>query len=279
MVWYNDAMKKILLGAWVWGAMMTAWASVHVPLEVTEGTGMRFVRGEVAGVPCRLLVDTGATHTTFNLSFVTNRFPQVPLHPVQVTGSTNVRQTPKLFPLRRLQVGAQTLASPGAMAVPLDDLRASIGEDFDAILGMSDLSTIDFILSDRELVFAPTDEERRGFGPDARKGGDAFNPIVSGTCDEREIRFLIDSASTHTFVKEGMWRASTNEVAFSATAIDGHAQLRQRVGEKGVLDVGVPLTLEPKIWPRDDNRLGADVLKSTDILFLSPARRISFRNR
>lgn len=256
-----------------------ASGSVHVPLAVRPGNNMHLADATVEGVPCRLLVDTGATHTTFDLGFVTNRLPKAALQEVQVLGTTNVRTPPRFFPYKAFRLGGHTFASEGAMAIPLDALAPSVGERVDGILGMSDLSSVDFILRDDELILNPTAAERRGFGPDVRKGGDVTRPFVAGTHDGREIPFLVDSGSSFTFVKDGLWKPSTNVVALAATEVSGKTGIRPRIGEEGVLNLGIPLTLAPMISNHEPNYLGADLLKRCDILFLSPGRRIAFRRR
>ena len=272
-------MKKLVLsfGLLLWG--MLVFGSVHVPLAVRPGNNMHLVDASVDGVPCRMLVDTGATHTTFDLGFVTNRLPKAELQTVEVRGTTNVKAAPRFFPYATFKLGGHAFSSKGAMAIPLEALAPSVGERVDGILGMSDLSSVDFILRDRELVFAPSEAERKGFGPDVRKGGDAYRPFVAGTHGGREIPFLIDSGSSFTFVKEGLWKPSTNDVALTATEVSGKSAVRPRVGEEGVLELGIPLMLKPMIANREPNYLGADVLPQYDILFLSSGRRISFRRR
>ena len=277
---YNGGMMKTVmlsLAAFLGG--LSAFGSVHVPLAVRPGNNMHLADATVEGVPCRLLVDTGATHTTFDLGFVTNRLPKAELRDVQLLGTTNVRTPPKFFSYKTFRLGEHVFASEGAMAIPLDMLAPSVGARVDGILGMSDLSSVDFILRDDELVLGPTEAERQGFGPDVRKGGDVTRPFVSGTHDGREIPFLVDSGSSFTFVKEGLWKPSTNAVALAATEVSGKTGIRPRIGEEGVLELGVPLTLTPMISGHEPNYLGADLLKRCDILFLSPGRGISFRRR
>ena len=278
-LWYNGGMKTVMFSLAVFLGGMSAFGSVHVPLAVRPGNNMHLADGTVEGVPCRLLVDTGATHTTFDLGFVTNRLPKVELQDVQLLGTTNVRTPPRFFPYKAFKLGEHAFASEGAMAIPLDMLAPSVGERVDGILGMSDLSSGDFILRDDELIFEPTDAERRGFGPDVRKGGDMTRPCVAGRHEGREIPFLVDSGSSFTFVKEGFWKPSTNAVSLSATEVSGRTGIRPRVGEQGVLDLGIPLILAPMISNHEPNYLGADLLKRYDILFLSSGRAIAFRPR
>ena len=256
---------------------LAAQASVRVPLDVRPENGMHLANATLDGVPCRLLVDTGATHTTFDLAFVTNRFPSVRLQDVELRGTTNVEFVPKYFPYASFRLGEHAFASTGALAVPLGGLHASVGERVDGILGMSDLSSGDFILRDRELVFAPSDDMCARFGPDVGRRGDAYSPLVVGAHAGKKILFLVDSGSSFTFVDESLWRASTNAVSLSATEISGRSELLPRVGEEGELDLGVKLAIRPMVARRDVNYLGADILKSCDVLFRARGRGIFFR--
>ena len=103
-----------------------ACAGVRVPMDV-RANGMHLADGTVDGVPCRLLVDTGATHTTFDLAFVTNRLPAARLEDVKIVGETNVGFAPKCFYRAAFRLGGHAFPAQGAMAVPLDGLHASIG--------------------------------------------------------------------------------------------------------------------------------------------------------
>ena len=96
-----------------------ACAGVRVPMDV-RANGMHLADGTVDGVPCRLLVDTGATHTTFDLAFVTNRLPAARLEDVKVFGETNVGFAPKCFSRAAFRLGGHAFPAQGAMAVPLD---------------------------------------------------------------------------------------------------------------------------------------------------------------
>ena len=196
---------------------------------------------------------------------------------MELRGTTNVGFAPKHFPYASFRLGEHVFASTGALAVPLEGLHASVGERIDGILGMSDLSTVDFILRDRELVLAPSQEACAHFGPDASAGGDALSPTVVGVHDGKRIPFLVDSGSSFTFVDTGLWRASTNAVSLSAAQISGTGELCPHVGEPGELDLGAKLAIRPMVVPRDVNYLGADVLKSCDILFRARGRGIFFR--
>lgn len=260
-------------------AESAATGSVHVALEVIARNNLRFAAGTLDGAPCRLLVDTGATHTTFDLAFVTNQFPSAKLVPVTLAGQTNVKTAPRYFPVGRFALGAHAFPSSGALALPLGELSARIGEPLDGVLGMSDLATVDFILRGGEIVLGPTDAERRGFGRDVHRGADAYSPTVAGVHDGREIELLVDSGSTFTFVDTKLWKASEESVALKATEVSGQSALTPRRGEAGVLDLGVPLTLRPMVAPRGVNYLGADVLETCDILFRARGRGIALRAR
>ena len=253
-----------------------ACAGVRVSMDV-RANGMHLADGTVDGVPCRLLVDTGATHTTFDLAFVTNRLPAARLEDVKVFGETNVGFAPKCFARAAFRLGGHAFPAQGAMAVPLDGLHASIGERIDGVLGMSDLATADFILRDREIEFAPDASVCASFGPDRRRGGDALNPQVAGRHAGREIAFLVDSGSSFTFVNTALWEATTNAVDLTATEISGRSGLAPHLGAAGELDLGVAFTLRPMVSARPVNYLGADFLKVGEILFRARGGAISFR--
>lgn len=272
-------MRRLAAIASVLACAAALQASVRVPMDVRRPNNMHLADGRLNGIPCRLLVDTGATHTSFDLGFVTNRFPQAELQEVEVLGTTNVRTMPRFLPCTSFSLGGHAFAARGVMVIPLDGLAASVGERVDGILGMSDLSSADFILRDEELVFDPSEEDLKGFGVGARKGGDALRPFVSGLHDGREIPFLVDSGSTYTFVKEGLWKPSTNELSLTTTEISGKGGLRPTIGVEGTLVLGIPLTLSPMISDHEPNYLGADVLKGYDILFRARGQGISFRPR
>lgn len=251
--------------------LLPAVAVQAVELSVVPQNGMPLVTAAVDGVACTLLVDTGASHTTLDLGFVTNALKGATLHEVELVGRTNVAMMPKFVETRQLTVGEATFETEGLMALDLAHLHRAVGRRVDGILGMNHLRTKPCVLSlgRGELVWEPSAEARAGFRPlTVRDCGTTFK-VLTKTPTEKPVALLVDTGSTFTFVDETLWPAAEGELKMGTADVNVRREQSFRRGKSAEVACGpdVRLTLQPVLTPeKNRNQLGNDILKSQDLL-------------
>lgn len=246
-------------------------------LTLVPHNNMPLVEAEADGVACTLLVDTGASHTTLDLGFVTNRLPHATLHDIQLMGRTNVSSAPKFVEMSRLTVGGEmTFETEGVMALDLGHLSKVVGRRVDGILGMNHLreKTCIISLKNGEIVWNPTEEARALFRPlRVRDRGTTFE-VLAITPGGRRLAFLVDTGSTFTFIDKNLWPAAEGDVKMGTGDVNAIAEMSFTKGETGEIDCGkdVKLTISPFLTPeRNRNQIGSDFFLKTDILLDGPS--------
>ena len=257
---------------------------VRVSMMVLEGRNMPFVQAKLNGVDCTLLLDTGATHTTFDLGFVKGALPDAQLQPVMLMGDSNVEGAPVYFQAESLEIGGAKFGDFGAMALNLSHIPASMGVKVDGILGMNTIGRVPFVLSlsKGEVVFCPGEEARKGFDKwTTRFPGDPMSIMLKAVNEGKAFGMIVDSGASMTFLLSATGWPTTGEKAdFSAIDINGSTGLAPQRGESGRLVVGRDLALEisPLVVDSRDpsmNRIGSDTLRRYDMIV--DGFKVSFR--
>lgn len=241
-------------------------------LKVSHGN-MLFVNCELNGKPCVMLFDTGATHTTFDLSFIKREFPDTPMRQVMDTGDTNVNQNPFVFNVGTLKVGEAEFADFSAMAIDLGGLGRMADGKLVGVLGMNVIGASRTLVSlgKSEVVFGLGEEAREGFKNPAVRRNDRFDftILLVSDCGKGNFPLIIDTGSTWTFLQRDCgWPASTNEFSMTARDINGASALKPVVGEKGMLNLRphAEIEISPLLVPQPLNRIGSDTLRKYDLL-------------
>ena len=251
----------------------------RVRLKLLARNNMPLVEAEVDGATGTFLLDTGATHTTFDLAFVKKNLPNATLTPVAMMAETNVEGAPRYMRVKSMKLGAAEFGDFGAMALDISHLHASIGAKVDGILGMSTLGRVPCIVAfgAGEIVFAPSKESLAGFArPVQRSLSDPMSILLPVKFGERTFEVLVDSGASFTFLsRETGWPTTGEAANVPAVDINGKAKLAPLVGKKGVLPVGDGIEVSPLVVPAPMNRIGADVLSAYDMLIAG--RYVSFR--
>ena len=140
-----------------------------VKLERDAHSKLLVAQCTVNGVPCNLIVDTAASHTTFDIKFIKKNFPGLPLEDVQIAPGSNVRAAPRLFAMRSFSMGGLHIkeassALPWILLPCKKDMQVKI----DGILGINYLGFSPFLLSVRSLpcpgTLLPPTQETAGCG-------------------------------------------------------------------------------------------------------------------
>lgn len=252
---------------------MAEEAADTVEISVTPGNNMPIVRGEIDGVACSLLFDTGATHTTFNRAFLEKNFPEMEFESVMLGGISNVKQSPSLAIAKSLKIGRREFKDCPVMVLDISHISASSGRQIDGVLGMNIIGLTRTVVSlhDGKVIFNAPESAREGFSPVPRIHLE--DPLtITLQCKMPDAQLIIDSASSFTFFPQnaGWAAASSNAVAIAAADVNasGHA-LNSVEGEHGEMTFQhseAKIPVRPLLSPSPLNRIGADTLKNCDIL-------------
>ena len=234
----------------------------RVHLKVLPRNNMPLVEAEVDGAKGTFLLDTGATHTTFDLAFVKENLPQAKLTPVAMMAESNVAGAPRYMRVKSMKLGAAEFCDFGAMTLDISHLHASVGAKVDGILGMSTIRRVPCIVSfgAGEVVFVPGKESLAGFGrPVQRSLSDPMSVLLPVKFGDRTVEVLVDSGASFTFLsRETGWPTTGEAANVPAVDINGRAKLAPLVGKKGVLPVGDGIEVSPLIVSAPMNRIGSD---------------------
>lgn len=249
-------------------------------IAVQGGNNMPLVESRVNGEECTLLLDTGASHTTLDLSFVTNRLSGVALEEVKLLGATNVATPPKFAAVSSLELGEEKFQIDGVMAVDLSHLSSAVGRRVDGILGMNHLRLKPCVISlgKGELKWNPTVEDKQGFHSVlTRDRGTTFELIVKTPTGEI-VPMLIDTGSTYTFINRELWRESSERVELGTADVNDSARRGFVRGENNLLNCGKGFKIEVSpilTEERNRNQIGSDVFLAHDLLI--EGNRVSVR--
>ncbi|MCR5413416.1 MAG: retropepsin-like domain-containing protein [Kiritimatiellae bacterium] len=253
-------------------AFACAACAAKPSVEVVDGNNMPVVKASLDGVECLMLVDTGASHTTFDLGFATNSFPGAALQDVMLVGATNVATPPKFMPAKKLSVAGEDIPVAGVMVFDLSHLPKAVRRPVAGILGMDHMRHAPCLLSLKEgtLSWNPSDAAKKGFvRVPARARGNAWE-LAAKFPGGRIAWLLADTGSTFTFIDAEMWRKAGDAVSMSAAGVNGTAGETNERGVKGRVEFGPDFSaqIEPMLTPRKDlNQVGSDVFRNVDIYF------------
>ena len=188
------------------------------------------------------LVDTAASHTTFDIKFIKKNFPGLPLENAQIAPGSNVNTVPQLFAMKSFSIGGLHIKNFFGLAMDLTPLQKDMQVRVDGILGINYLGFSPFLLSvrDASLQFLersrfpsqnmkPLEVERHPSGifyVRCSRGGDAF-------------LLALDSGSSLSLAPLEQWPADPNgnQLTAKASDINGHS------GDRNVMKLGIPSTL------------------------------------
>ncbi len=234
----------------------------ELPLTVHSGNNLQTFQAKINGVPCTMLFDTGASHTTFDRGFIEKNFPTLKLYPIQITADSNVQTSPSAFQVSTFTLGEAELTDFYAMTLPLNHLGIKV----DGILGMNTMAYAPFILdigNQKVTWLAP--------GESMPKDATALPTLwlarntlrLLATFSNETLPVLIDSGSSYTFFHQSWWKPATEEdkVAMQTSDVNERAQKAFTKGVPGELKTGMyTWALTPFISSEPGAVLGADAL-------------------
>lgn len=260
-------------------------ATSPTPAHLTHAL---LVDAELMGKSCKMLVDTGASHTVFDEAFVKKNFPQAKISQIQAAGG-NIAGTFPIFSISELRIGGNVFKDFSAVAYDLSGLRFALAEkNLQGVLGMNLMTLAPFSLSyksktlrwlstedvqkiaDKKELFAKIDPESA-----------MFTIELISPKDGKKIQALLDCGSTGTFVPADFWIGAQKKKAF-AKVTSAHATEKLtsltfgmpatlKLGEDFELKKVTPTLINPSEHPI---LLGGDVLAHFDLIIDRKAGKI-----
>ncbi len=251
------------------------------PLKLSRDGASNLLVAEckLNGIPCKLLVDTAASHTTLDLAFVKKHFPNTPLHTIGLTDESNVQVAPKLFFIKTFEMGGLTLRNYDCMAMDLSMLKKNFEVKIDGLLGINYLKFTPFRLSAKNNTIqfltpgemAKITNKKELFAE--RKNSGVYSIICHlGT---EQFVLALDSGATLTMANcaKGKWELDPNKVFKTASAdINSHQKsaIDLRPGVPATIKIGPDFQLKNQSWfiegTSGRDLLGIDTMEQFDIL-------------
>lgn len=220
----------------------TAFLTGMEPIKLARDPNSKLLIAEcrINGIPCNLIVDTAASHTTFDVKFIQKHFPNLTLQEVQIAPGSNVHTAPRVFPMESFSIGGLLIKNFYGCTMDLDSLQKSTHIRVDGILGINYLGFCPFLLSvsNATLQFLerssfplkdmkPLDVERHASG------------ILYIRCTRDGAPFLLalDSGSTLSLAPVEQWPAAPDGSHVKAMTSD----INGSSGSHSVMKLGVPV--------------------------------------
>lgn len=210
--------------------------------------GQVIVNCTVDGVPMRMLLDTGATHTVVDRSVAAEKLPnafKLDTSGMQITGNAEGLK-PEILVVK-FGVAGKTRSQHPVLSLPLDGVRAMLRHPVDGILGMDVLCHLPFTLDFREggVSHWGADEDGNVHPLQARpdQGG---CPLVSLRIGEKVLEnVLLDSGSTTTIFAPSDWPAGVGETNKAIVAdVNGRREVEILFGKPAPVELATGLVRE-----------------------------------
>lgn len=240
--------------------------------------GQVIVTCTMDGVPLRLLLDTGATHTVLHKGVAAEKLPnaeKLDTTGMQITGNA-AGLRPDIL-IVKLGIAGKTRSQHPVLVMPLDGVRSMLRQPVDGILGMDVLGHIPFTLDFRRGGVshwgADTDGTAYPLAAQPDRGG---CPLVTLRCGEKKIeRVLLDSGSTTTIVAPADWEAGVGETCAAQVAdVNGRREVRILFGKPAPVELapGLVRELVPQLQEgvnrsSSDAILGIESLQGLRVVF------------
>ncbi len=237
--------------------------------------GQVLVTALINGVPMRMMLDTGATHTVLHEESVAKlgEVQWVDTSKMQFRGNAN--QRPRLL-VAPMQVGPGEAPMHPMMVLNLGAVRSMLAEPVDGIIGMDFLKFLPFTFDFRKNEFywgSPADAALVPVPCVAEPSGRVHWQL---SCAGREISLLLDTGSTVTRVRTADWApGAAGEI--TAQIGDVNAAERQQLveGKPGDLTVAPGVALKgvtPLLCSSEElTMLGMDALRHSVLVHLPAA--------
>lgn len=220
----------------------------HFLMSRDSEHGQVIVNCTMDGVPLRLLLDTGATHTVLHKGVAEEKLPNA--YKLDTTGMQITGNAAGLRPdilVIKLGIAGGTRSQHPVLVMPLDGVRSMLQNPVDGILGMDVLSHIPFTLDFRQggVSHWGADTDGKAFPLNAHPdmGG---CPLVTLRIGEKVLdRVLLDSGSTTTLIEPKDWEAGEGESCSAQVAdVNGRREVKISFGKPAPAELAPGLVRE-----------------------------------
>ncbi|MCR5184153.1 MAG: retroviral-like aspartic protease family protein [Opitutales bacterium] len=241
--------------------------------------GLLTVPVTINGIGCRMLLDTGATHTTLDENFVKEHMPEMKSIPIMISGPTNVKgnRQKEAGVVEELRIGNSRFRDFWVMKHDLSPIRHnfSAGEVV-GIIGISTLGTAPFYLDVREKTLTWTRIRPTGFSPvnGTLEPNGSLALFAKNKDTGMIIPFKIDCGASFTLVPKKYWSDEPTRTALlSVTDINAHGQNQAlRIGIPSEIEIGDTVKLDavkPMLGEEELALFGVDLLRRF-VLYVDP---------
>lgn len=221
----------------------------------------------VNGVPARLMMDTGATHTVLDRKFVDEvlKAEYVDTSKMQITG--NAEEKPGII-VGDLQAGGTRFRGMMLVVMDLSGVNAMQSKPLAGILGMDAMSRLSFIMDFRAERFSwGAFHDMSPFVPLEGRRDEAGRLFVTVRSGEKSFPLLLDTGSSVTTLLPEQWAPGAAHMEDVKIAdVNGPRTIRAGVGRQGALQLTPDVrtwNFSPQLLPAeaDPGLLGMDALK------------------
>lgn len=221
----------------------------------------------VNGVPARLMMDTGATHTVLDRKFVDEvlKAEYMDTSQMQITG--NADEKPGII-IGDLQAGGMSFRKMMLVVMDLSGVNSMQSKPLAGILGMDAMSRLSFIMDFRAERFTwGAFRDMSPFVPLEGRRDEAGRLYVAVRSGEKAFPLLLDTGSSVTTLTPEQWAPGALHMEEVKIAdVNGPRTIRAGVGRQGSLQLtsGVRTwNFSPQLLPAeaDPGLLGMDALK------------------
>lgn len=250
------------------------------------GSMFFLIETKVNGVPAKMLVDTGASHTTLDLNWVQQTFPQAQVHVAPLGKGDDpyafAQSQLPLLPVEKFSVGESRFSELFMPLVNLSGLRNALPElnDVVGVLGMNTMGAAPCRISFKTRSLQWLDAaalkkigKKEQLQAIPRPGSDCMMVNVFSPKDGKPLSVLLDCGATVSRLPESFWPGALPEkqqrtittsngmqVAEIAFGVPADMKLSPNFAVKNVCPQLVPDNGVPKYL------LGLDVLSQIDLL-------------
>ncbi len=192
----------------------------------------------VNGVPMRMMLDTGATHTVLHEESAA-RIPAAQwIDTSQMQFRGNSTQKPRLI-LAALQAGPAEAPVHPFMVMNLSAVRSMMTEKIDGILGMDILQAVPFTFDLRnEECYWGIPAGGGELVPLSAQANNMRRIFVTGKCGGKDVRMLLDTGSSVTRVVASEWApGASGEIQAQEGNIDQAGGVRVTEGHPGDIEL------------------------------------------
>lgn len=211
-------------------AQITLTSTEPIELEQHDKTKLFIISAKINGKDCRLLVDTGASHTTIDSNFWDKEFPEINKIPLQDLGDSNVTSQVHLAPVQNLDLKGIKIDNTFVAIVDLTALNTTHDNKIHGILGINHMGTlpVKFDFKNKNikwLVKKALDEEKKEAIPYSNNSSGLY--YIKAKVDDQELNFLLDSGASKSHFPNLQEFANTDKKPFEATFQDVNGKDKQ----------------------------------------------------